>query len=71
MAFRRIETPNFTPEQVETHARDALAIAADCDLSAEDRAALLPGIFEKLSSKQIVIEEIGGMPNMVVPRGLG
>ena len=71
MAIRRTEHPNLTHEQIVTHVRDALAIAADCGLTDEERAALLPGIFEKLTSKQIVMEEIGNFPNMVVPKGLG
>lgn len=71
MAIRRVEHPHFTHEQIETHVRDALALAADCGLTGEERVALLPHIFEKLSSKQIVVEEIGPMPNMIVPKGLG
>jgi hypothetical protein len=71
VAIRRTEHAHFTHEQIETHIRDALALAADCGLTDEERVALLPGIFEKLSSKQIMFEEIGHLPNMVVPKGLG
>ena len=71
MAVRRTEHPHFTLEQVEGHVRDALKVATECGLTDEERTVLLPGIFDKLTSKQIVMEEIGGFPNMVVPKGLG
>lgn len=63
MAIRRTEYANFTREQVEQHVMDALAVAAAAALTGEDRAALLPNIFERLSNKQVVLEEyrMGGI----------
>jgi len=71
MAIRRTEHPHYTSDQVAGHVREALAIADDCQLADADRAALLPSILDKLAAKQVVMEEIGPLPNMVVPRGLG
>lgn len=71
MAIRRVEHPNFTVEQVAGHVRDTLRVAAECGLTDDERAALLPVIYGSLSSKQIVMEEIGGLAGMVVPKGLG
>lgn len=71
MAIRRTEHPNYTREQVERLVLDTLEVAAAAVLTGEDRAALLPAILDKLASKQVVLEEIGQLPNMVVPRGLG
>ena len=71
MAIRRIEEPHYTVEQIKDHLRDARQIAEEMALTAEERTLLLPWIAETLSSKQIVLEQIGGMPNMIVPKGLG
>jgi hypothetical protein len=71
MTIRRTEHPNFTSEQVRQAVVEAVAIADSCGLIPEDRAALLPGILGNLTSKQVVLEEIGQLPNMVVPRGMG
>lgn len=71
MALRRTEHPNYTREQVERLVMDTLEVAAAAVLEGEDRAALLPAILDKLASKQVVLEEIGPLPNMVVPRGMG
>lgn len=69
--LRKTEHPHFTREQIEQHVMHALEIAAAAHLEGADRAALLPGIFEKLASKQIVMEEyqLGG--GMAIPNGLG
>lgn len=69
--IRRTEHANFTLEQVEGHVRDTLEVAAKCGLTDEERVALLPQIFDKLSSKQIVMEQYELGPNMVVAKGLG
>jgi len=71
MAIRRTEHPNYTREQVERLVLETLEVAAAAALTGEDRAALLPAILDKLASKQVVLEEIGQLPNMVVPRGIG
>lgn len=69
--LRHTERQHYTREQVEQHVRDALEVAATCGLSDEERAALLPGILDKLASKQVITEQIELGPNMVVPRGAG
>ena len=69
--LRRTEQPNYTLEQVEQHVRDTLEVASRCELTDEERIALLPGIFDKLAGKQIIMEEITGFANMAVPKGLG
>ena len=71
MTMRRTEHPHFTRDQVVEHVRDAVAIAKECGLTDRQEAALLPTIVDKLASKQVVMEEIGLAPNMVVPRGMG
>lgn len=71
MAIRRIEEPHYTVEEIKEHIRDVRLIAEEMALTEEERTLLLPWIAEKLSSKQIVLEQIGGMPNMIVPNGLG
>ena len=69
--LRRTEQPNYTLEQVEQHVRDALEVAGRCHLTHDERAVLLAPIFDKLAGKQIIMEEIGGLANMAVPKGLG
>lgn len=71
MALRRTEHPNYTREQVERLVLDTLEVAAAAVLTGEDRSALLPAILDKLASKQVVLEEIGQLPNMVIPKGMG
>ena len=51
--------------------RQALEVADTCGLSDADRAVLLPAILDKMCSKQVVLEEIGGLPGMAIPRGIG
>lgn len=58
MAFNRTEVPNFTRDQVHDHLTAALEVCDAHDLTPEDRAVLLPVVFEKLSSKQVVIEQL-------------
>jgi len=70
MAVRRIEEPHYTVEQIREHVRDARQLAAELELTEEERTLLLPWIAEKLSSKQIMLEQIGQLPNMVIPKGL-
>jgi predicted esterase YcpF (UPF0227 family) len=55
--IRYTERPNFTKEQIEQHVIDTLEVAALAALTAEDRAVMLPQIFDKLASKQIVAEQ--------------
>lgn len=71
MNLRRIENANYTPEQVEQHVRQAVALADDCQLSESDRAVLLPAILDKLASKQVLLEQLPGLDHMAIPRGLG
>jgi hypothetical protein len=71
VAIQRTEHPNYTREQVERLVLETLEVAAAAALTAEDRAVLLPAIMDKLASKQVVLEQIHGVPNMVVPKGLG
>lgn len=71
MAFRKVEEPHYTVDQIKEHLRDARQIAEDMALTEEERTLLLPWIAEKLASKQIMIEQIGALPNMIVPKGLG
>jgi hypothetical protein len=69
--LRHTERMHYSREQVEQHVRDALEVAGACGLTDEERAVLLPGILDKLSSKQIITEQIELGPNMVVPTGRG
>jgi hypothetical protein len=71
VAVRRVEHAHYTKEQVEQHVIDSLEIAAAAALTEADRAALLPGIFEKLSGKNIVLEEMrmGGIDLAIRPQG--
>lgn len=69
--LRHTERMHYTREQIEQHVLDALEVADAVGLKGEERAALLPGILDKLSSKQIITEQIELGPNMVVPRGAG
>lgn len=62
MAINRTEIPNFTKEQVQQHVLDALEVAALAGLTGEDRRALLPGILERLSNKQVILEQIPDVP---------
>lgn len=62
MAFQRHEVPNFTKDQVEGHLRDAIHIANTVRLTEEERHILLPAIFDKLSSKQVVVEQLPDIP---------
>ena len=62
MAIHRSEIPNFTKEQVEQHVIDALEISSLARLSGADRAALLPTILERLSNKQVVLEQVPDIP---------
>lgn len=50
---------------------ETLEIAAGASLTDADRAALLPAIFDKLASKQVVLEEIraGGIDLNHLARG--
>lgn len=71
MHIQRKEYANYTREQIEQHVLDALGMASKLGLSADERDLLLPAIFEKLTSKQVTLEAIDTLPNMVVPKGLG
>lgn len=71
MAIRRREEHHYTLEQVAGHVRDALEVAAQCGLTDDERVALLPTIVDKLAGKQVLLEELGGLPNMAIPKGLG
>ena len=71
MTIRRTEHPNFTDDQLLAHVRQTAKIADEAGLSDADRAALLPAIFDKATSKQIVMEEIPAFPHMAIPKGLG
>lgn len=67
--LRRTEQPNFTREQIEEHVMHTLEVAAAAGLEGADRAALLPQIFDKLSSKQIIMEEIQFAGGLDLPNG--
>ena len=69
MAIRRTEHANFTREQIEQHVMHTLEIAAAARLEGEDRAALLPQIFDKLASKQVVLEEYRLGTGLDLPNG--
>ena len=70
MAIRRTEHANFTREQIAEHVMHALEIAATAELTGDDRAALLPQIFDKLASKQVVLEEYRLGTGLDLPNGL-
>lgn len=69
--LQRHEIPNFTKEQVEQHVMDALEIAAAAQLTGEDRAALLPTILERLSNKQVMLEQVPDVPDLRALRPQG
>lgn len=69
--MRYTERPNFTRQQLEDHIMHTLELAAAAALEGADRAALLPAIFDKVCSKQIIAEQFELGAPMAVPRGLG
>ena len=65
------EIHHSSDEQVAGYARGAVAIADELDLSAEDRAVLLPTIMAQLASKQVFMEQQQTGPVMAIPRNHG
>ena len=61
--MQRQEIPNHTPEQVHGHIAQALVLLDDFELTADERAHLLPHVVTILSGKQIVQMEFapGGL----------
>jgi hypothetical protein len=68
---RKTEDHHNSPEQIAAYVTAAVKLADECDLTNMDRAVLLPTILALVSNKQLFYEEIGNLPNMVVPRGMG
>jgi len=68
---RRVEDQHNSPEQVAEYVRQTVALADELELATEDRKVLLPTMLALISNKQLFYEEIGPVPNMVVPRGMG
>lgn len=70
MSVVRRERASYTVEQVGLIVSDTIAIADGADLSDEDRAVLLPAIFDKVAAKEVTYEEVAplGIP---LPRPQG
>lgn len=68
--LRYTERPNFTPEQIEQHITETITAADNAGLEGADRAALLPAIFDKVASKQIMAEQFNLTPPVSMPSGL-
>jgi hypothetical protein len=66
--MQRQEIPNHTPEQVHDHIAQALVILDAFELTADERAQLLPHVFVMLGGKQIVMAQFapGGI---ALPQG--
>lgn len=58
--IRFSEHPNYTPEQVQQHLEDALAIVGRLELDDELRPLAFDKAVNLLSAKQITAEQLGG-----------
>lgn len=67
MNARRLEIPNYTPEQVAEHLRAALAIVAELDVAPDLAPTLIVEAVRLLAAKQIVLEPVAG--GLAVPHG--
>lgn len=61
MSVVRRERASYTPEQLTAAVNDTLAIADGCELADEDRAVLLPALFDKVAAKEVTYEQMGGI----------
>ena len=69
MNGRRTEQQHFTLEQVRGHLVAALELVDDLEVPEDLRAAAFVKVYDSLSAKQIVVEQIApGLPAMHVPR---
>lgn len=69
MNGRRTEQFHYTEEQVRDHLRDTLAIVDDLVVPEDLRAIAFQVVYNSLSAKQIVVEQIAPvLPTMAVPR---
>ena len=69
MNGRRSEVFHYTDEQVREHLRAALAILDDLAVPDDLRSIAFERVFNAISTKQIVVEQIApGLGAMVVPR---
>jgi hypothetical protein len=59
MSVIRREHASYTVEQLHLIVNDALTIANAADLTPEDRAVLLPAIFDKVAAKEVTYEQTG------------
>ena len=71
MNMRRTEDHHNTGDQAREYVREAIAVADDCELSDADRAVLLPTILGIVSNKQVFYEQVGQIPGLSLPRGMG
>ena len=55
-------------KQIIEYARDTVTIADEAGLIGEDRAALLPAIFNARQSKQVVMEQTEMRGALAIPR---
>jgi hypothetical protein len=69
--MRRTEVHNYTPEQVNDHIEQAIVLLDAHELTADERAQLLPHVFVMLGGKQIVMEQIGPMSGLALPPNAG
>jgi hypothetical protein len=68
---RKTEDHHNSPEQVAGYVGEALKVADHLGLEGADRAVLLPTILALVSNKQLFYEEIGNLPNLAIPKGMG
>jgi Tfp pilus assembly protein PilV len=55
---------HYSAEEVQAFADQACAIADALGLDRADREALLPGIFDKLCSRQVFYEQVQAQPSL-------
>lgn len=71
MNLHKQKDQHNTPDEVKEWARQAVGIADELALAAEDRAVLLPAIMDELSSAQVFYEQVPTVADLAQMRPQG